>query len=68
MQHLVVDESDGPQIRFGGVFALLEYLWGHVEGSAHYRLHDCLLAVKTLRESEVTQFAGAILEEDVGWF
>lgn len=68
MEHFVVDESDGPQVGFGSILALLEDLWGHVEGSAHDGLHHCLLAVEALRESEVAQLAGAVLEEDVGWF
>lgn len=69
VEHLVEDDSHGPDVTLGRVGAAVEDFWAHVHGTAHQRLVDlvqlrALLVV--LGEPEICDLVGLILDEDVG--
>lgn len=70
-QHLVEDDSHGPDIAFGGISVPIENLGAHVHGAADkglmYLVKLRALLIK-FGEPEICKFVCFVFDEDIGRF
>jgi hypothetical protein len=69
VEHLIEDDSHGPDITFSGVGASVEYFRTHVHRTSHERLVD-LIEFRPLLivfgKTKIGNFVCLVLDEDVG--